>query len=44
MTLGLVLASKSATRRAVLDGAGVAYEASGSGVDDHAGRRAPAAR
>ena len=38
MTLGLVLASKSATRRAVLDGAGVAYEASGSGVDEDAAK------
>ena len=35
---GLVLASKSATRRAVLDGAGVAYEAIGSGVDEDAAK------
>ncbi|MGZ3404361.1 MAG: Maf family protein [Phenylobacterium sp.] len=34
MTSRLVLASKSATRRAVLDGAGVAYDAVGSGVDE----------
>jgi septum formation protein len=34
----LVLASKSATRRAVLDGAGVAYEASSSGVDEEAAK------
>jgi septum formation protein len=34
----LVLASKSATRRAVLDGAGVAYEAVGSGVDEDAAK------
>jgi len=32
----LILASKSATRRAVLDGAGVTYEAVGSGVDEEA--------
>ena len=30
----LILASKSAARRAVLDGAGVPYEATGSGVDE----------
>jgi len=35
---GLVLASKSATRRAVLDGAGVPYEAIGSGVDEDAAK------
>jgi septum formation protein len=33
---GLILASKSVTRRAVLDGAGVTYEAVGSGVDEDA--------
>jgi septum formation protein len=32
----LILASKSVTRRAVLDGAGVTYEAAGSGVDEDA--------
>jgi septum formation protein len=34
VTAALVLASKSATRRAVLDGAGVPFEAAGSGVDE----------
>ena len=34
----LVLASRSATRRAVLDGAGVAYQAVGSGVDEDAAK------
>ena len=34
----LILASKSVTRRAVLDGAGVAYEAVGSGVDEEAAK------
>ena len=38
MLAGLVLASKSATRRAVLDGAGVIYEAVGSGVDEDAAK------
>jgi septum formation protein len=36
--VGLILASKSVTRRAVLDGAGVAYEAVGSGVDEDAAK------
>lgn len=36
MTSGIVLASKSAARRAVLDGAGVAYEAITAGVDEDA--------
>jgi len=35
---GVILASKSATRRAVLDGAGVAYEAAGSGVEEDAAK------
>ena len=34
MTAGLVLASQSAARRAVLDGAGVTYEAVVAGVDE----------
>ncbi len=34
--MGLVLASKSAARRAVLDGAGIAYEAATAGVDEDA--------
>ena len=38
MSARLVLASKSATRRAVLDGAGVAYEAASSGVDEEAAK------
>ena len=38
MIAGLVLASKSATRRAVLDGAGVIYDAVGSGVDEDAAK------
>ncbi|HEX5263887.1 MAG TPA: Maf family protein [Phenylobacterium sp.] len=38
MSARLVLASKSATRRAVLEGAGVAYEASSSGVDEEAAK------
>ena len=36
MSAGIVLASKSAARRAVLDGAGVAYEAATAGVDEDA--------
>jgi septum formation protein len=36
VTSGIVLASKSAARRAVLDGAGVAYEAITAGVDEDA--------
>jgi septum formation protein len=34
--MGVILASKSAARRAVLDGAGVAYEATVAGVDEDA--------
>ena len=34
MSSGLVLASKSSARRAVLEGAGVPFEAVGSGVDE----------
>lgn len=34
MSSGLILASKSAARRAVLEGAGVPFEAVGSGVDE----------
>jgi septum formation protein len=34
--VGIVLASKSAARRAVLDGAGVPYEAATAGVDEDA--------
>jgi septum formation protein len=34
VSFGLVLASKSAARRAVLEGAGVSFEAVGSGVDE----------
>lgn len=37
---GLILASKSVTRRAVLDGAGVIYEAVGSGVDEDVAKAA----
>lgn len=37
---GLILASKSVTRRAVLDGAGVTYEAVGSGVDEDVAKAA----
>lgn len=36
----LTLASKSTARRAVLDGAGVAYEAAGAGVDEDAAKAA----
>ena len=42
--MSLVLASKSVTRRAVLDGAGVSYETVGSGVDDDAAKVALLAR
>jgi septum formation protein len=38
VSLGVVLASKSATRRAVLEGAGVPFEAVGSGVDEDAAK------
>ncbi len=38
MSPRLILASKSATRRAVLDGAGVPYEALGSGVDEESAK------
>ncbi|MDB5434598.1 MAG: Maf/YceF/YhdE family protein [Phenylobacterium sp.] len=38
MSAGLVLASKSATRRTVLEGAGVPFEAAGSGVDEDAAK------
>lgn len=38
MSTGVVLASKSATRRAVLQGAGVPFEAAGSGVDEDAAK------
>jgi len=36
VSAGIVLASKSAARRAVLDGAGVTYEAATAGVDEDA--------
>jgi septum formation protein len=36
VSAGIVLASKSAARRAVLDGAGVPYEAATAGVDEDA--------
>ncbi len=36
VSAGIVLASKSAARRAVLDGAGVAYQAATAGVDEDA--------
>lgn len=38
MTNRLLLASKSATRRSVLEGAGVPFEAVGSGVDEEAAK------
>ena len=44
MSAALVLASKSATRRAVLDGAGVPFEAVGSGVDEDAAKAGLLAR
>jgi septum formation protein len=40
MSASLVLASKSATRRAVLEGAGVAFDTVGSGVDEEAAKAA----
>jgi septum formation protein len=43
-TESLVLASKSAARRAVLQGAGVPFEAVGSGVDEDAAKVGLAAR
>ena len=36
MSVQIVLASKSAARRAVLDGAGVAFEVAVAGVDEEA--------
>jgi septum formation protein len=44
MSAGLILASRSATRRAVLEGAGVPFEAVGSGVDEDAAKVGLAAR
>jgi septum formation protein len=38
VSTGLVLASKSVTRRAVLEGAGVPFEIAGSGVDEDAAK------
>jgi septum formation protein len=38
VSAGLVLASQSATRRAVLDGAGVPFEVASSGVDEDAAK------
>ena len=38
MSPAVVLASKSATRRAVLEGAGVPFETAGSGVDEEAAK------
>ena len=38
MSAGLVLASKSATRRAVLEGAGIPFEIASSGVDEDAAK------
>jgi septum formation protein len=38
VSTGLVLASKSVTRRAVLEGAGVPFEIAGSGVDEGAAK------
>jgi septum formation protein len=39
VSAGLVLASKSATRRAVLEGAGVPFEIASPGVDEDAAKR-----
>jgi septum formation protein len=44
MSLPLILASKSATRRAVLKGAGVPFEIASSGVDEDAAKAALLAR
>jgi septum formation protein len=44
VSAGLILASKSTARRAVLEGAGVPFEAVGSGVDEEAAKLGLAAR